>query len=80
MANGPGQITEARSAAGVDGGTMTLTAELVYPGKGAKLYGPYWYASQRVGHRLHRVYVGRRLSLAKARERLQRKIRAARPC
>lgn len=70
----PGEVTEVRSIAGINGGTITMQRELVYPGKGARVY-EYWYAMQRVGHRLHRVYVGSEYNEAKARSRLRVKIK-----
>lgn len=78
-AGAPGEVTEVRSTRGIKGGTITMQRELVYPGKGARVY-EYWYAYQRVGHRLFKAYVGSAYDEAKARKRLAAKMRSYDPC
>lgn len=69
---------------GVNGGTMLLVKELVVA-KGRPYY--YWYAYQRVDHRLFKVYVGQGIGgrlapsvVRKGRDRLREKISKYDPC
>lgn len=75
----PGEVTETLSANGVGGGTMTMQRELVDPGKGNRVY-EYWYAYQRVGHRLYKAYVGSEYDEKKGCTRLRAKMKARPPC
>lgn len=83
MANAPA-VMEAESFPGINGGTMLLQRELVMA-KGRPYY--YWYAYQRVDHRLFKAYVGQGIAgrlapsvLKKARDRLREKISKYSPC
>lgn len=79
-----GEVLHSYSTNGVDGGTMLLQKEVVVTKD--RVYA-YWYAYQRVDHRLFRVYVGASPSSEagsvgedKGRRRLREKIRKYDPC
>lgn len=77
-------VIESQSVAGVNGGTMLFQKELVVA-KERPYY--YWYAYQRVAHRLFKVYVGiappgqlGNILIAKGRRRMAEKIGKFDPC
>jgi hypothetical protein len=77
-----GEVLESYSTTGVDGGTMLMQRELVVTKERAYAY---WYAYQRVDHRLFRAYVGSMVGAKgigedKGRRRLREKIRRYDPC
>lgn len=57
------------------GGSLTFELRAIQCGKGRcrKWHGPYWYAAQKKEGRTRWVYVGKRLDVGKALERMRAK-------
>lgn len=56
-------------------GAITFELRLIDCGRCAKWHGPYWYGARHFGGRTRWVYIGRELDVAKAIERMDRKVR-----